>query len=201
MKEFVLDHNLAIITVLGAGILLYTLLFWQQIPILQRCIGLFDAGIIVHLWEEGRFPGGFTQMITERLHFTQLDSRFGGFVTALLVVLIGFVPYLFPDIAFLVFAAVALGYIESLAHIVAIRIFKRKRPYTPGMASALVILLPISIYTTWYLIAKHLMQPLSWLFAVLYLLVCVAIAQQIVVRSNGMKYSEFLDNVRSALKG
>jgi hypothetical protein len=201
MKEFLLKNNLAIITALGALVLSWTLVSWQQMPMTQRCVGLFVAGVVVHLWEEGRFPGGFTRMITERLGFTQSDPRFGGLVTDLLVLLVGFVPFLFPGATFLVFAAVSLGFVESFAHVVAIRMFRTGRPYTPGMASALAVLLPISVYTTWYLVASGLMEPQSWALALAYLLACVAVAQQVVVRTSGMRYSEFLGNVRKALRG
>lgn len=201
MKEFLLRNNLTIITALGSAVLCLTLVFWQQMPVTQRCVGLFVAGIVVHLWEEGRFPGGFTRMITERLGFTQSDPRFGGLVTDLLVLLVGFIPFFFPNVTFLVFAAVSLGFVESFAHVVAIRMFRAGRPYTPGMASALVVLLPISVYTTWYLVTSGLMEPQSWTFALAYLLACVAVAQQLVVRASGMRYSKFLGNVRKALRG
>jgi len=201
MKNFVLDHVLEIMSVLGACVAVYTVVFWGSMPTLQRCTGIFILGITLHLWEEGRFPGGFTAMITERLHFTQLDPRFGDFVTALLVLLIGYVPFFFPNIAFLVFAGIFLGYVEVFAHLVAIKMFKKDKPYTPGMATALVVLLPIAVYTTWYLVANALMAPLSWLFSIACLLVCVAVAQQVVVRTSGMKYSVFLKNVQGALRG
>ena len=201
MKGFLLKNNLILITVVGACALAYTLVCWPSMPVPQRCVGLFDAGIVIHLWEEGRFPGGFTEMITDRLHFTQADPRFGGLVTDVLVLLIGFVPLLFPGVTFLVFAAISLGFVESFAHIVAIRMFRKRRPYTPGMASALVVLLPISIYTSWYLVTNDLMRPASWACAIVYLLACVAVAQQVVVRTSGMKDSEFLGNVHKALRG
>jgi hypothetical protein len=41
----------------------------------------------------------------------------------------------------------------------------------------------------------------SWLFAFLYLLFGLVVAQQIVIRASGMKYMDFLKNVRSAAFG
>jgi len=199
MKKFILDYNLYILTALGACVLVYLAINWSAMAVLQRCICLFDIGIILHLWEEGKFPGGFTTMITEKLKFTQKDPHFGSFVTAVLVLLIGFVPLFFTNVPFLIFAGIFLGYIESFAHIAAIKIFDKKKPYTPGMVSALIVLLPISIYTTIYLVRHSLMAPWAWLCSVAYLVVCIVIAQQIVVRSSGMKYSEFIGNIRKAV--
>ena len=54
------------------------------------------------------------------------------------------------------------------------------------MCSALCVLLPISVYTTVYLVHHSLMSPLSWFCSIAYLVVCIVAAQQIVVRSSGM---------------
>jgi hypothetical protein len=43
------------------------------------------------------------------------------------------------------------------------------------------------------------MQPVYWLFAFLYVLFGLVVAQQVVIRASGVKYSEFLKNVRAAL--
>ena len=133
MKKFIMHYNLYILTVFGVIILFYAAFSWSSLAVLHRCICLFDAGIILHLWEEGKFPGGFTEMITEKLNFTQKDPQFGSFVTVTLVLLIGFVPLFFSNVPFLIFAGIFLGYIESFAHIAAIKIFDKKKPYTPGM--------------------------------------------------------------------
>jgi hypothetical protein len=67
------------------------------------------------------------------------------------------------------------------------------------MCSALCVLLPISVYTTVYLVHHSLMSPLSWFCSIAYLVVCIVAAQQIVVRSSGMKYSEFIGNIQKAV--
>ena len=45
---------------------------WSVMPVLQRVVAVFFIGIVLHLWEEGRFPGGFTDLITRKLNFTWL---------------------------------------------------------------------------------------------------------------------------------
>lgn len=77
--------------------------------------------------------------------------------------------------------------------------FDKEKPYTPGMFTAVFLLLPVSLYMTYYLVINNLMNPISYLFALIYLLIAVAIAQQIVVRTSGMKYSEFISNAKKAL--
>ena len=40
-------------------------------PVLQRLVALFFIGIVLHLWEESRFPGAFAELITSKLHFSR----------------------------------------------------------------------------------------------------------------------------------
>ncbi|WP_445217041.1 HXXEE domain-containing protein [Bradyrhizobium sp. Pa8] len=160
--------------------------------------GLFFVGLVLHLWEEGRFPGGFVELITAHLHFTASNRNFGEIITAAYALLIAFVPLVFPHVMFLTMATMMLGIMEAIMHISMIRMFRLEHFYSPGLATALVILLPISLYTFAYVIHYNLAQPISWLLAFLYMLFGLAIAQQTVVRTSGMKYSEFLRNVRTA---
>jgi len=67
------------------------------------------------------------------------------------------------------------------------------------MITAIIILLPISIYTIVYVVNHNILRSWEWLFSLFYLLFGLMLAQQIVVRTSGMKYSEFLKNVKHAL--
>jgi hypothetical protein len=60
---------------------LFVVVNWDSMPVLQRMVALFFVGLVMHLWEEGRFPGGFVEMITEHLHFTAISRTFGEIVT------------------------------------------------------------------------------------------------------------------------
>jgi hypothetical protein len=44
-------------------------------PVLQRTGGVFFMAIILHVWEEFRFPGGFAEMVTRRLNFALADME------------------------------------------------------------------------------------------------------------------------------
>jgi hypothetical protein len=94
-----------------------------------------------------------------------------------------------------------LGVFELVAHTAGIWMFDRSIPYTPGLATAACLLFPVGAYSIYYAVRNNLMRPVDWLFVFLYMLFCVGIAQQIVVRSSGMSYLEFLANVRKSLLG
>jgi uncharacterized membrane protein YbhN (UPF0104 family) len=65
--------------------------------------------------------------------------------------------------------------------------------------TAVVVLLPISIYGISFTVQNHLMRPWEWVWSFLYMVVGLAIAQATVVRMSGLKYVEFLKRARSTL--
>jgi hypothetical protein len=200
MGKFILRNNLYLMTALAVLVAAFIIWHWESIPVLQRMVGLFFVALVMHLWEEQRIPGGFVELITEHLHFTA-DRHFGEIITIAYVLVIAFVPLFFPHVAFLAMATMMLGIMEAVMHIAMIRMFKLPYFYSPGLATAVLLLLPISIYTFTYAIRNDLMQPLSWLLAFLYMLLGLVVAQQMVIGMRGMKYTDFLKSVQAALKG
>ena len=199
MKNFILKNTLYFITALSVIVAIYAIVYWSAMPVLQRMVCIFFVGLVLHLWEEGKFPGGFTDMVTKSLNFTQINPHFGESITVIYVLIITFVPLFFPTVAFLAIAPMMLGILELFAHLAGIKLSGSKRFYSPGLITAAFVLVPISVYTIIYAIQNDLMQPLWWLYSFLYMLFGLLIAQQIVVRTSGMKYSDFLKNVRTAL--
>lgn len=198
MKNVLIKYNLPLFSLLAVFVLGYTLVSWSSISVAQRMLGLFAFAITLHLWEEGRFPGGFTEMIAEKLHFKPDDLHFGQIITSCYVIFIVFIPLLFPGVTFLVLAPMLLGILEVVAHTAAIKMFGR-RYYSPGLATAVVVLLPISIYTIRYVQLTEHPGVATWAGAFLYMAVGLLIAQRIVINASGMSYRAFLCNVRSRL--
>lgn len=199
MKRFIVENNLYLITGLGIIIAIITVVNWSSISATQQMVGLFFPAIVLHLWEESKFPGGFTEMITKTLNFTASNRHFGEIVTVSYVLFITLIPLFFPNVAWLSMAPMMLGIVEVVAHLAAIKMFNLKKFYSPGLVTSVVLLLPISIYAIIYAVQNNLMQPVSWVYSILFILIGVMIAQQIVVRTSGMRYSEFLKNVRGTI--
>lgn len=77
---------------------------------------------VCHLWEEGRFPGGFGTMIQRTLRFN-VDLHFGEAVTAVYVTFIAFLPLFFPQLLFMAIAPALLGVLELIGHTAMIWMF------------------------------------------------------------------------------
>ena len=200
MKNFLAKNNLYLMTTLGIGILIYAVINWSAMPVLQRMVSLFFCALVLHLWEEGKFPGGFADLMTSKINLPEGNTHFGELITSAYVLVLAFLPLFFPNVVWLALAPIMLGFLEAVMHIAAIKMFSLPHFYSPGMVTALVAMLPISTYSVVYVVQNSLAQPLNWLYAILYMLVGLMLAQQIVVRMMGMKYSEFLKNVRNASK-
>jgi hypothetical protein len=57
--KFIVKNNLYVMAALGVAVAIYLIANWASMPVLQRMVGLFFVGLVMHLWEEERFPGGF----------------------------------------------------------------------------------------------------------------------------------------------
>jgi hypothetical protein len=201
MSDLLMANALTILSVAAAGVLIYIVTNWSRLPILQRLVGLQFFFVVLHITEELRFPGGFMEMVQAKLHFTPTNPHFGDLVLSVVVVLMFIPPLLFPRRTFLAMVPMVLGIFELVAHTAGIWMFDREIPYTPGLATAACLLFPTGVYSIRYAIKNKLLRPIDWLFVFLYMLFCLGIAQQVVVRSSGMSYMEFLDNVRKSILG
>ena len=112
---------------------------------------------------------------------------------------ITFIPLFFVNVIWLAIPPILLGLLEAVMHLAAIKMFNLPRFYSPGLVTAVFLMMPISIYTIVYVVENSLMHPLYWLYSLLYMMVELVVAQQIIVRMSGMKYSEFLKNVRAKI--
>jgi Protein of unknown function with HXXEE motif len=199
MMQFILRNTLNLMALLGAGVVVYLAIFWHDMPVMQRTVGLIFLALVCHVWEEMRYPGGFAELMMSRLNFAIPNMDVAHAIVAAYVLYLVFVPLFFPHLVWLAMASMVLGVLEAVAHVAMIKILRLKLPYSPGLATAIVLLLPISLFGITYVVRNDLMQPWEWAYSLLYMIVGLAIAQGTVVRMSGLKYGEFLKRVRSTL--
>lgn len=199
--RFLARNILYIEAVLAVLVAIYVSIRWFQLPVVNRMICLFFIVLVMHVWEESRYPGGFNEMVADKLHFVGKDKHFGELITASLVIVVGFAPIILPQVIWLAMAVMILGLLESVVHVAIIKLFDLKRLYSPGLATAVLLMLPISLYTIHYTFQQRLMRPVYWLLSFAYLVVGLMVAQRIVVRGSGMSYINFLKNVKAAMFG
>jgi hypothetical protein len=90
-----------------------------------------------------------------------------------------------------------LGPFEAFVHTVGIKLTHRPHPYTPGMATALILLLPISIVGIVHAVSIDLLAPWEWPVAFVYMAAGFAIMQATILHSVGLTYPQAVRNLRS----
>lgn len=73
MKKILIKHNLVVFSLVAIGVLIS----WQFMPASQLILGLFTFSIILPLWDENLFSGGFTELIAEKLVFETGNVKIG----------------------------------------------------------------------------------------------------------------------------
>ncbi len=149
MKGLWAKSNIWILTAAGIAVAAYMALAWDAMPAGQRALGFFAMGIVLHEWEEMHFPGGFYDLMTRKFGiegYTQQQAGLSHGAVVVAIAFFAFVPFLLWERApWLAGIPAILGFFEAVIHVVGIRIHNLPRPYSPGMATALLCLLPSSI--------------------------------------------------------
>jgi len=127
----------------------------------------------LHQFEEYRYPGYFPGMINSVLFASQHPDRFPlNAQTALLVnVFIGWLFYflaaLFADSAlWLGIATILVSLGNVVAHMLLFNI-KGRTVYNPGMVTAVLLFVPLSVYFFYYMTTYGFVTPLDWLFGII----------------------------------
>lgn len=146
MRTFWAKSNIYLLTIAGVAVAVGMALGWSTMPAGQKALGLFVVGITLHEWEETRFPGGFFELMTKKFGISSYTSEQAGLAHGAVVIAIvffTFLPFLlWSRVPWLAGVPAILGLFETIIHVVGIRIHRLPRPYTPGMATALLCLLP-----------------------------------------------------------
>ena len=202
VDRFIVRNSLYVTTAIAACVAAYMVVSWESMPVTQRIIGLYYILIAAHEWEELKYPGGFVELAISLTDMPMRDMRIPKFALFCLTVSMLLIPVCLLQVPWLVIGALVLGIIEPLAHIVAGRANPKTRIYSPGMLTSLLFILPLDMFTIWYVIAVEPFAWYWWLVATALLLIPLFGTQRfIVVKMMGMSYGEFVRNARDSILG
>lgn len=197
--EFWAKHNLHILTVAGIAVAAYLAIGWDGMEPVQRSIGLFIVGVTLHEWEEMRFPGGFFGLMSKMFGIkdaTELQMEKAHGAVAIAIVFFAYVPFFLHEIAWLAMVPAILGIFESFIHVAGIKIHRLKRPYSPGMATALLILLPSAVCIIAF--GAQGMPAWEWLLSIAYYLATFLLMEVCVWGAFGISPKELPDRAKGA---
>ena len=194
-------YHLEILTFVMLAMVLCSFIFCSDLGLIQQIMMGYMILYTLHEWEEIRFPGGFAKLMSKffGIEVTKDKEEASHIPVVVLLIVITFVPF-FTQLPLLALVPVYLGLFEALIHIVGIKIHKMKKPYTPGMVSA--ILLGISSIVVLTIFSKEQMvQGIEFLWGVLLTFLCFAIMQRTVIAIFGLGYKDMIANMKKTLRG
>ncbi len=194
-------YHLEILTFVMLAMVLCSFIFCSDLGLIQQIMMGYMILYTLHEWEEIRFPGGFAKLMSKffGIEVTKDKEEASHIPVVVLLIVITFVPF-FTQLPLLALVPVYLGLFEALIHIVGIKIHKMKKPYTPGMVSA--ILLGISSIVVLTIFSKEQMvQGIEFLWGVLLTFLCFAIMQRTVIAIFGLGYKDMIANMKKKLRG
>lgn len=196
-----IKYHLEILTFVMLAMVLCSFIFCSDLGLIQQIMMGYMILYTLHEWEEIRFPGGFAKLMSKffGIEVTKDKEEASHIPVVVLLIVITFVPF-FTQLPLLALVPVYLGLFEALIHIVGIKIHKMKKPYTPGMVSA--ILLGISSIVVLTIFSKEQMvQGIEFLWGVLLTFLCFAIMQRTVIAIFGLGYKDMIANMKKKLRG
>lgn len=169
------------------------------------CIQLVTVGfsviITLHEWEEMHWPGGFMEMMGNIIGWDVSGIRPGAEHTAqsFFIVLIVVLPVLFPTNYWLFCGAVIFGIVEGVVHVAGIKMANTNKPYTPGMATGIILF----FYCIWGIVFVTKMvhiTVISWIIGFVYFVIWFFVMQQMVMIFCQLDRREFMKAMRNMVK-
>lgn len=199
MKHYALE----IYTVVAMLLIALVAMFAGELTVIQQFAVWVSFLCILHEWEEGRYPGGFLNLIQANVLQRELDEetkRGSRLVTAVFIFAMTIVPYFFGDrIPMFVVASASFCIFEGIIHVVGIKIFSLKKPYTPGLVTAEIELVSGVCMIVW-LAVNHIGAWYDYTFGPFVFLVCfVCMQRNLMSMVGGIGYKDVLGNVKKRL--
>jgi hypothetical protein len=157
---------------LAIFIILYLIIFWDQIEILQRLLILNFVALLIHQFEEYRFPGGEPAIMNVVLRNSPIPDRFPLNQNSAMItnVFLGYplylIPVFFPHVIWLGLIPVLFGFVQLMIHGI-LTPFKIRYPYNPGLGAVIFMHIPIGFYYIYMVYTKGLVVCSDWIFAII----------------------------------
>lgn len=197
MGKFIRRYALEIYTVISLGLLLAGALM-DNLSVIQKFVMVFNLLFILHEWEEMHYPGGFVDLISGMLgkDVSQEQKLASRIPTSILLMVFTFVPFFWDDCVIFILVTAALGIFEGYVHLMAIRLFRLPKFYSPGLITAELELL-VSVALIVWLEQNNLASATDYIWGVVIMFACFIAMQKTLTMMIGVKYSELPKRIRN----
>ena len=172
-------YNIGLVVAIGTT--LYLAFAWHNMTILQILLLSNFVAVLIHQFEEYRFPGGFPAIVNMVMLPSSIPNRYplnqrSAMVTNVLGAY-GFylIPVFFPTVIWLGLAPMLFGIGEFVVHGIVANI-RLRTIYSPGLGGA-VLSLAIGIYYIYYIHITRIVSVWDWVIGLVYLFLVIFIAE------------------------
>ena len=197
MVKFIRRYALEIYTLISLGLLLAGALM-DNLSVIQKFVMVFNLLFILHEWEEMHYPGGFADLIVSVIgkDVTTEQKLASRIPTSILLMAFTFVPFFWDDCVIFILVTATLGIFEGYVHMMAIRLFRLPKFYSPGMITAILELL-VSVALIVWLEQNNLASATDYIWGVVIMFACFIAMQKTLTMMIGVKYSELPKRIRN----
>ncbi|MBP5717091.1 MAG: hypothetical protein J6W69_08235 [Bacteroidales bacterium] len=201
MTRFIKHYALEIYTVFAMLFIVYAAML-GELSIIQKLVVIDAFLFVLHEWEEGHYPGGFINLIAGMVQINPSDEtkRASRIPAGILLLLLSVVPFIYHDVPMVTMIVATFGIIEGFVHTMGIRLFRMKRFYTPGAATAWLELV-VSVLMIVYLVHNDLGQWQDYVFGPIIMFLLFGTLQKTMTLMVGINYSDMPKLVRSQWNG
>ena len=195
-------YALEIYTVIAMLLITLVAMFMDELTVIQQFAVWVSFLCILHEWEEGRYPGGFLDLIQKNVLQRDLDEetkKGSRLVTAVFIYVMTIVPFFFGDrIPMFPVAMASFCIFEGIIHVVGIKIMQLHKPYSPGLVTAEMELIT-GVCLIVYLAVNHLGAWYDYTFGPFVFIACFICMQRALLAIIGLTYKDVLANARKRL--
>ncbi|WP_197525932.1 HXXEE domain-containing protein [Methanocella paludicola] len=183
-------YNIGLVVAFVA--LLYLVLEYPNMGVLQILLLLNFVAILIHQFEEYGFPGGEPAVMNMVLQPSSTPNKYplnqnSAMITNVVVTyLMYLIPVFFPNIIWLGLAPILFGMMQFIVHGVMTNL-KLKSLYNPGLGAVVLLHIPIGLYYIYYIQTMGLASIWDWVIAIVYMVLVAFIVV------NKMTYSWLAD--------
>lgn len=191
-------YSFYLTSLLGLLAVVVMVVKWNDLTMLQKLPVIYIVALALHEIEELKFPGGFVELVTSMTGLQLKNIGVAKFGLLMLTIYATVVPAFLSSWVWPVMSTLLIGFVELFAHLASAKVNQGKF-YSPGLITAVLIQFPVAVYGFYYLFANDMVKGIYWVYAVLLLLPPTLCLQAAIVKSNGLKYSEFVNNARKVM--
>ena len=173
-------YNIGLVVAIGTT--LYLAFAWHNMTILQILLLSNFVAVLIHQFEEYRFPGGFPAIVNMAILPSSTPNRYpfnqrSAMVTNLLGAY-GFylIPVFFPTVIWLGLAPMLFGIGQFVVHGIVANI-RLRTIYSPGLGAAALLHVPIGIYYIYYIHITGIVSVWDWVIGLVYISLVVYFAE------------------------